>query len=64
MEITSYNIAFLFSEIFTIYSIVNSLTELDTVASVQFLVEGEKKEALSHMALNEPIARNSGIIVE
>ena len=51
-------------EIFTIYSIVNSLTELDTVASVQFLVEGEKKEALSHMALNEPIARNSSIIVE
>ncbi len=51
-------------EILTIYSIVNSLTELETVGSVQFLIEGEKKESLSHMALNEPIARNKSIIVE
>ncbi|MDE6182373.1 MAG: GerMN domain-containing protein, partial [Eubacteriales bacterium] len=30
------------AELFTIYSIVNSLTELDEVNKVQFLIEGEK----------------------
>ncbi len=47
-----------------IYSVVNSLTELDTVSSVQFLIEGEKKEALSHIAINEPLVRDKSIIVE
>lgn len=51
-------------EILTIYSIVNSLTELDTVGSVQFLIEGEKKDSLSHMAINEPIARDKSVIIE
>lgn len=51
-------------EILTIYSIVNSLTELDTVGSVQFLIEGEKKDSLSHMTLNEPIAHDKSIIIE
>ncbi len=51
-------------EILTVYSIVNSLTELDTVSSVQFLIEGEKRESLSHMAINEPIARNKTVIIE
>ena len=51
-------------EILTIYSIVNSLTELETIKSVQFLIEGEKKDALSHMAINEPITRNKSIIIE
>lgn len=51
-------------EILTIYSIVNSLTELDTVGSVQFLIEGEKKDSLSHMAINEPIVRDKSIIIE
>lgn len=51
-------------EILTVYSIVNSLTELDTVGSVQFLIEGEKKDSLSHMAINEPIVRDKSIIIE
>lgn len=51
-------------EILTVYSIVNSLTELDTVGSVQLLIEGEKKDSLSHMAINEPIARDKSIIIE
>jgi len=51
-------------EILTIFSIVNSLTELDTVGSVQFLIEGEKKDALSHMAINEPIVRDKSVIIE
>ena len=40
-----------------------SVYNLGTV-SVQFLVEGEKKETLSHMAINEPIVRNKSIIIE
>jgi len=51
-------------EVLTIYSIVNSLTELDTVSSVQFLIEGEKKDVLSHMAINEPIVRDKSVIIE
>ena len=51
-------------EILTIYSIVNSLTELDTVGSVQFLIAGEKKNSLSHMAINEPIVRDESVIIE
>ena len=31
-------------ELLTIYSIVNSLTALDDVSKVQFLIEGEKQE--------------------
>ena len=51
-------------EILTVYSIVNSLTELDTVSSVQFLIEGEKKDSLSHTAINEPIVRDVSTIIE
>ncbi len=46
----------------TIYSIVNSLTELGTIDKVQFLIEGEKREEYIHMVLNEPIVRNKTII--
>ena len=51
-------------EILTVYSIVNSLTELDTVSSVQLLIEGEKKDTLSHIAINEPIVRDKSVIIE
>ena len=51
-------------EVLTIYSIVNSLTELDTVGTVQFLIEGEKRDVFVHMAINEPIARDKSIVVE
>ncbi len=50
------------AELLTVYSIVNSLTELDTVDSVQFLIEGEKREEFIHMSFNEPIVRNKSII--
>ena len=46
----------------TIYSIVNSLTDLGTIDKVQFLIEGEKREEFIHMVLNEPIVRNKTII--
>ena len=51
-------------EVLTIYSIVNSLTELDTVSSVQLLIEGEKKDTFVHMAIAEPLARDKEIIIE
>lgn len=46
----------------TIYSIVNSLTELNKVDKVQFLIEGEKKEAFIHMSFNEPFSRDVSMI--
>ncbi|MBR5236128.1 MAG: GerMN domain-containing protein [Clostridia bacterium] len=50
------------AEQLTIYSIVNSLTELSNVDKVQFLIEGEKKEVYHHMIFNEPIERNVTMI--
>lgn len=52
------------AEILAVYSFVNSLTALDTVSSVQFLIEGEKKESLPHIAINEPIGRKTSMIIQ
>lgn len=49
-------------ETLAIYSIVNSLTELGTIDSVQFLIEGEKRDEFVHMVINEPIKRDSSLI--
>lgn len=46
----------------TIYSIVNSLTELSNIDKVQFLIEGEKREVYHHMIFNEPIGRDISIM--
>ena len=46
------------AEVFTVYSIVNSLTELPGVSSVQFLIEGKKAEVLKHMLLDTPYTRS------
>lgn len=50
------------AERLTIFSIVNSLTELSGVDKVQFLIEGEKKDIYRHMTFNEPIARDVSMI--
>ncbi|MFV0314109.1 MAG: GerMN domain-containing protein [Anaerotignum sp.] len=43
------------SELLTIYSIVNSLSELETVDKVQFLIEGEKLETFKgHVDFSTP----------
>lgn len=52
------------AESFTIYSIVNSLTELENVDSVQFLVDGKKVDALKHMLLDTPYTREETYIKE
>lgn len=50
------------AESFTVYSIVNSLTELEGVESVQFLIEGKKVDVLKHMLLDTPYTRNEEYI--
>ncbi len=49
-------------EYMTVYSIVNSLTELDNVDKVQFLIDGNKLEVFKHMMFNEPFERDSSAI--
>ncbi|NLY42591.1 MAG: GerMN domain-containing protein [Clostridiaceae bacterium] len=50
-------------EIMTIYSIVNSLTELESIDKVQFLIEGQKTETFKgHITFNEPFERDPDII--
>lgn len=52
------------AEGFTVYSIVNSLTELEGVNSVQFLIEGKKVDTLKHMLLDSPYTRNEEYIMK
>lgn len=48
---------------FTLFSVVNSLTELPGIKAVQFLVEGEIEEAiLGHTDTTEPIYRREDLI--
>ncbi|NMB45099.1 MAG: GerMN domain-containing protein [Firmicutes bacterium] len=48
---------------FTLFSVVNSLTELPGIDAVQFLVEGEIEEAiLGHNDTTEPIFRREDLI--
>ncbi|OPJ55580.1 GerMN domain-containing protein [Alkalithermobacter paradoxus] len=49
-------------ETMTIYSIVNSLTELENITGVLFLIEGEKRENLGHYSINEPFRRAENLI--
>lgn len=51
-------------EMITLYSVINSLTELDYIDSVQFLVEGERIESLAgHWSTNEPMPRDESLII-
>jgi len=49
-------------ELMTLYSVINSLTEFYDIDKVQFLIEGQKREAYIHAVFNEPIGRNEEII--
>ncbi len=50
-------------ESMTIYSIVNSLAELEGIEEVQFMLEGEKMESLAgHFDLTQPISPNETMI--
>lgn len=52
------------AEIMTVYSIVNSLTELVNVNKVQFLIDGEIKELFNHIVINEPLERDTSYIIK
>ena len=52
------------AEIMTVYSIVNSLTELINVNKVQFLIDGEIKELFNHIVINEPLERDVSYIIK
>ncbi|MDI6894655.1 MAG: GerMN domain-containing protein [Bacillota bacterium] len=49
-------------EMMTVFSIVNSLTELEGVRAVVFLVEGERLETLGHLDLTRPVERWQDLI--
>lgn len=50
-------------EIMTIYSVVNSLTELESIDKVVFLIEGQKEKTLSgHLIFDEPFYRDEALI--
>lgn len=49
-----------FSESITIYSIVNSLTEIPEIKKVQFLIEGQKRQEFTgHVDFSKPFERES-----
>lgn len=49
-------------ELMTLYSIVNTLTEFNTINDVQILIEGEAGETLGNIILDEPIERRQDLI--
>ena len=50
-------------ETMTLYSLINSLTEISSIDKVQLLIEGKKVETLAgHMDTSEPLERNTDII--
>lgn len=53
------------AEMLTIYSIVNSLTELDNVKKVQFLIEGEKVSVFrGHVDFSKTFEREDSLILQ
>ncbi len=51
------------NEMLLIYAIVNTLTAMDGINKVQFLVEGRQTEALAgYLCISDPYLRNYGII--
>ncbi len=52
-------------EMMTVYSIVNTLTQLDEIEEVQVLVEGKKIETLAgHLDLRNPLGADKSLINE
>lgn len=49
-------------ELMTLYSIINTMTDLPDIKKVQFLIEGQKEEVYIHAVFDEPFVRNEEII--
>jgi spore germination protein GerM len=52
------------SERMAIYSVVNTLTGLEGIQKVQFLIEGKKQEIYTHAIFDEPFERDESIIAK
>ncbi len=52
------------SERMAIYTVVNTLTSLEGVQKVQFLIEGKKQEIYTHAVFDEPFEREESIIAK
>lgn len=50
------------AEIMTVYSIVDSLTEISGIERVQFLIEGKKVESFGSLVFDEPLERSALLI--
>ncbi len=50
-------------ELITIDSIVNTLTEIEEISKVQFLIDGKKQESYINLIFNEPFERNESSII-
>ena len=50
------------AEELTVYSIVNTLCEIEAVSKVQILVEGKKIDGFGHLDLSEAIGKNKDIL--
>ncbi len=61
-EFTDKRVAGSSSELLTIYSIVNTLTELENIDKVQFLIEGQKVETYGEIVFDEPFVKNEELI--
>ncbi|HWI54912.1 MAG TPA: GerMN domain-containing protein [Desulfobacteria bacterium] len=50
-------------EILTVYSLVDTLTQFDTVKQVEILIEGQRIDTLAgHMDLSAPVMKNTQIV--
>ena len=50
-------------EMLLIFSVVNTITAMDGISKVQFIVEGEQTRTLAgHLCISDPFLRNFGII--
>ncbi|NLK88482.1 MAG: GerMN domain-containing protein [Clostridiaceae bacterium] len=52
------------SERMAIYSVVNTLTGLEGVQKVQFLIEGKKREIYTHAVFDEPFERDESVMAK
>ena len=51
------------NEMLLVFSIVNTITAMDGISKVQFMIEGEQTLSLAgHLCLSDPFLRNHGII--
>ena len=51
-------------EMNAVYSVVNSLTELDSVKNVQFLIDGKKSDSFGSISISGTFYRNESMISE